>query len=102
MERIAKLAEMIREEIKDAKKYAKCAIKAKDTNASEARVFGDIANQELGHADKLHSMVVETINETKQVNKDIPDGMEHLWSFEHARIIDETAEARGLLMMLKD
>lgn len=96
MEKIAKLSDMMHEEIADAKKYAKCALKAKDTDPQDARVFAELANQELGHADKLHNMVVEVMRAGN-----VPESMQYLWDFEHGKIIDETAEARGLLMMIE-
>lgn len=100
MERIARLAEMIREEVGDAEKYAMCALKASDSDAQAARTFGDIANQELGHADRLHSMVVECIDGAKRSGKAVPEGMERVWDYEHGRIIEDTAAVRNMLMML--
>lgn len=100
MEKVARLADMIREEVADAKKYAMCALKAKDSDAQAARTFGDIANQELGHADKLHEMVVACIDEAKRSGAEAPEGMERVWEFEHGRIIEDTAAVRNLLMML--
>lgn len=101
MERIAKLADMIREEVCDATKYAKLALQTKDIGeAADARTFADIANQELGHADRLHAMVVSAIETVKREGREVPAGMERVWDFEHARIIDETAAARSLLQML--
>lgn len=100
MEKVARLADMIREEVKDAERYAMCALKARDSNAAEARTFGEIANQELGHADKLHDMVSDAIAEARRSGREAPEGMERVWEFEHGRIIEDTAAVRNLLMML--
>ena len=101
MERIGELARMICEEVRDARKYAKLALKAKDTSAlADARTFAEISNQELGHADKLHDMVVNAIAQAKQTGKEPPEGMERVWDWEHERIIEDTAEVRNLLGML--
>lgn len=101
MERIAELADMIREEVSDARKYALEALRAKDSgDASEARAFAEMGNQELGHSDMLHSMVVSLIERTRGSGVEVPDGMTRVWDYEHARIIEETAAARNLLQML--
>lgn len=101
MERIGELARMICDEVCDARKYAKLALKAKDTSAlADARTFAEISNQELGHADKLHDMVVSAIAQAKQAGKEPPEGMERVWDWEHERIIEDTAEVRNLLGML--
>lgn len=101
MERVAKLARMICGEIKDAEKYAKCALSAKDSPVpSESRVFAEIANQELGHADKLHDLVRDEIARARDSGREVPAGMEAVWEFEHGRIVEDTAAVRNLLMML--
>lgn len=100
MEKVARLAGMIREEIEDARRYAMCALKARDLNAAEARVFAEVANQELGHADKLHDLVTDAISEARRSGREAPEGMERVWEFEHGRIVEETAAVRNLLMML--
>lgn len=101
MERIAELARMMHEEVADAKRYAKLALLDKDSGrAQNARVFAEIANQELGHADKLHSMAVDLIADAKRNGAEAPAGMEKVWAYEHDRIIDETAAVRNLLQML--
>lgn len=101
MERIGELARMIREEVRDAGKYARLALMAKDTGTlADARTFAEISNQELGHADKLHDMAVGAIAQAKQGGKEPPEGMERVWDWEHERIIEDTAAVRNLLGML--
>lgn len=100
MEKVARLAGMVREEVEDARRYAMCALKAKDADAQGARTFAEIANQELGHADKLHALIVACIDEAKRSGRAAPEGMERVWEYEHGRIIEETASVRSLLMML--
>lgn len=101
MRRIAELSDKIREEVAGARGYAVDALQAKDAgNASDARTFAEMANQELGHADKLHAMVVNLIGKAQQDGAEVPDGMMRVWEFEHSRIIESTAEVRSLLQML--
>lgn len=100
MEKIARLAGMIREEIEDARRYALCALKAKGSNAAEARAFSEMANQELGHADKLHAMAVACIEEAGRSGREAPAGMERVWEFEHDRMVEGAAAVRSLLSSL--
>ena len=100
MERVADLARLMHEEVADARKYAKMALLEKDTGSLQnAKTFAEIANQELGHADKLHSMAVDLIADKKRGGAEAPAGMERVWEYEHGRIIDETAAVRNLLQM---
>lgn len=99
MESIASLAEMVHEELEGAKCYAKLALEYRDReDTSAARQFAEMANQELGHADRLRSMALGIANSARSAGN-VPSGMEQLWDYENGRIIDETAEVRNLLGM---
>ncbi len=101
MERIAELSCMVHDEVDGARKYAKRALLAKDLErAQDARTFAEMANQELGHADKLHDMATDLISEAKRGGAEVPSGMEKVWGYEHGRIVEETAAVRSLLQML--
>lgn len=101
MERIGELVDGIYDEVADAEKYAKAALKCKtDGEIAYAKTYAEMANQELGHADRLHDMAVSEIKLAEQQGREAPDGMRKVWDWEHGRIVDKTAAVRNLLMML--
>lgn len=101
MRRIGELAELIECELSSAERYAKLALASKDSgNAAEARVFAEVANQGLGCCDKLHGLVTSAIASAKQDGAEVPEGMERVWDWAHARLVDKTASVRSLLQML--
>ena len=101
MERIGELVDGIYDEVDGAERYAKRALQAKaDGEIAYAKTYAEMANQELGHADRLHDMAVSEIKLAEQQGREAPDGMRKVWDWEHGRIVDKTAAVRNLLMML--
>lgn len=101
MKKIQELSEMIEEEIEDATKYAKCAIKEKDNNSSLAETFFKLANEELGHMASLHAQVVAIIDDYRKKNGDPPESMLKLYEIMHSKHISNAAIAKGLLFLYK-
>lgn len=101
MQRIGELVDDIYGELSGAEDYAKRAVKAKaDGDSPTARAYAEMANQELGHAEKLHAMAVSEIGEAERSGAEVPDGMRKVWDWEHGRMVAKTAEVRTMLSML--
>lgn len=80
MERIGELVDGIYDEVDGAERYAKRALKAKtDGEIAYAKTYSEMANQELGHADRLHDMAVSEIKLAEQQGREAPDGMRKVW-----------------------
>ena len=98
---IQELSEMIEEEIEDAGKYAKCALANKDKNQSLADTFYKLANEEIGHANALHSQVVSIIDAYKKEKGNPPESMLMLYDIMHKKHIANMASVKGMLSLYK-
>ena len=57
------LAEYIEDEIKDAAKYARCAMKHKDETPELANLFHRLSGEEAEHARLLYDMAMKEVKE---------------------------------------
>lgn len=102
MKIIKNISEMIEEELADAKKYAKCALKYKEERPELAKRFYNISMEEMGHMKVLHDSVVEIITEYRKTNGDPPASMQGIYDYLHEKHITEAGEVRALQALFKE
>lgn len=94
MKLIKELEELIEDEIRDVKKYAKMAAELKEENPGLAQVLYTISTQEEAHQASIHTEVVKIINEYRRTKGEPPAAMLAVYDFMHKRHIENMAEAR--------
>lgn len=97
MKIIKKMSEMIIDEADGAECYAKKALMYKDERPQLARMFYQLANEELGHVDTLHSAVVDLIKEYRDEHGEPPESMMAVYDYLHEKQIEEVAEVKAML-----
>ena len=95
------LSEKIKEEISDAKSYAKMAIEYKDEWPELSRTLYNISTQEMEHMNLLHNEVSAIIKKYRETKGEPPVEMMAVYDYLHKEQIDSAAEVRTLQNMYK-
>ena len=83
MKIIKELSHMIEEELDDAEKYIKAAIRVKEDDPELGKLFFDLAREEMGHMERLHNYVVKWIRIYRESNGEPPVGMMEFYNYLH-------------------
>lgn len=101
MKIIEKLSDMIEDEIADAEKYAKCALKYKEERPSLAQTFYNLSTDEMKHMNMLHDEVVKIINEYKAQGQEVPPEMQSVYDYLHRKQIDKATMVKIIMESYK-
>ena len=96
------LSEKIKEEIHDAKSYAKMAIEYKDEWPELSRTLYNLSTQEMEHMNLLHNEVAAIIKKYRETKGDPPVEMMAVYDYLHKEQIDQAAEVKTLQNMYKE
>ena len=61
------IAEKIQEEVKDANAYIDLAMEWKSEQPEAAAIFAQLSTEEIGHADRLHGLVMSLIRKYRSI-----------------------------------
>jgi hypothetical protein len=100
MKQIKEYVDQIAEELESAKDYGEKALwyKSKGNNARYTK-YKEMAQQELSHADGLHTMAVEDIQSLEKTFPNPPEEMMDAWIKSHNKFIEKTAWIKQILAM---
>ena len=101
MKLIENLTEMVEEELEDAEKYAKCALKYKDTDSALAKTFYDLSTDEMRHMNLLHDEVARIITQYRKDNGEPPASMLAVYDYLHGKQIEHAKEVKDYQAMYR-
>ena len=101
MKLIEKLSEMIDEDIEDAGKYAKCALKYKEENPALSKTFYDLSTDEMRHMTLLHDEVARIIAQYRKENGEPPTAMLAVYDYLHEKQIERAKEVKDYQAMYR-
>ena len=96
------IAEKIREEIHDAEEYMDLAIAWKEEEPDAAEIFNELAQEELGHMEKLHELVTGMIDDYKEEHGEPPAGMMALYEYMHEQSKENAMRVKVKQAMFKE
>ena len=96
------LSGKIKEEVCDAKDYAKMAIQYKDEYPELSRTLYNLSTQEMEHMNKLHNEVTEIIRKYREQHGDPPADMLAVYDYLHEEQIEKALEVKTLQTMYKE
>ena len=94
MKVIAKLIDMMHDELEGAEEYAMCALKYKAEHPKLAQRLNELAGVELQHLKILHSEVERLIEDYRSKEGETPADMLAVYNYEHEKMIKEAAKVK--------
>ena len=88
------IAEKIQEEVKDANAYIDLAMEWKSEQPEAAAIFAQLSTEEIGHADRLHGLVMSLIRKYRDENGEPPAGMMALWEYLHEKHMQDAMQVK--------
>ena len=101
MQIISKLSDNIEEELEDAEKYIICALSNKESDPKLANLFYKLSTEEIGHAEALHSEVVDKIATYKKEHGEPSERMQGIYDYMHKRHVDKANHIKALQGVFK-
>lgn len=97
MKVIAKVVDLIDDELEGAEQYAELALKYKQQHPKLAEKLHELAGVEMMHVKQLHTEAERLIEETRQRDGEPPAAMLAVYEYEHKKQIKQAAETRAMI-----
>ena len=97
MKVIAKLVDLIEDELEGAEQYAELALKYKAQHPKLADKLHELAGVEMTHVKALHAEATRLIEEERERSGEPPAAMLAVYEYEHKKQIREAAETRAMI-----
>ena len=94
---IAKLVDMMEDELEGAEHYAMCALKYKNEHPKLAQRLNELAGVELQHLKILHGEVERLIEDHRAQVGEPPADMLAIYNYEHEKMIKEAAKVKSYI-----
>lgn len=91
MKIIKELSCMIEDELNGAEEYIKAALREKEGDFELAKMFFELAREEMGHMEKLHNAVAKIIRSYRDKNGDPPAAMQAVYDYLHEAHMERAA-----------
>ena len=101
MKVIAKIVDLIEDEIDGAQQYAELAVKYKTEHPKLAEKLHELAGVEMSHAKALHAEATRLIEEARQRDGEPPAAMLAVYEYLHQEQIEKAAEVMTLQGMFR-
>lgn len=102
MKVIKVLSDKIKDELCDAKSYAKMAIQYKEEYPELSRTLYNISTQEMEHMNLLHNEITVIIRKYRENNGEPPADMLAVYEYLHNEQIEKALEVKTLQAMYKE
>ena len=102
MKNIKELTDNIKDELHDAKKYAKLALAYKDSRTRLAVLYDTLSRQEMDHMTALHKEVMMEIEEYRRDHGDPPPAMQARYDILHEMFIEKSEKVKRLQAMFRE
>ena len=96
MKIISKVVDLISEELSDAKHYIKLAEQYTE-HESLSECFASLAEEEMGHAKRLHAEVEKLITEIRAKDGEPPAEMLAVYNYMHKKQIEKAAKIKRMI-----
>ena len=96
------MSDRIAEEIEDAEKYIRDAMNNLDRNPDDADMYRKLSEDELNHADILHTAVVKKIKKWKEdTGKEVPPDMQARYDVLHQEHMKKANKVKLMIQVYK-